>query len=96
MLVTGSILYKFKRKKQDTPSIVRVFPNPSNGIINIETTSKYGSIQIFNLNGQVQKTIPIQDIQTQIDLVDLINGNYFAQLSNDGMQSKAVQFIITK
>ena len=96
LLVTGSIVYKFIRKKQDTPSIVRVFPNPSNGIVNIETTSNTGSIQIFNLNGQLQKTIPIQDIQTQIDLIDLTNGNYFAQHSNDGMQSKAVQFIITK
>jgi hypothetical protein len=96
LLVTGSIVYKFNRKKQDTPSIVRVFPNPSNGIVNIETSSNNGSIQIFNLNGQLQKTIPIQDIQTQIDLMDLTNGNYFAQHSNDGMQSKAVQFIITK
>jgi Ca-activated chloride channel family protein len=96
LLVTGSIVYKFNRKKQDTPSIVRVFPNPSNGIVNIETSSNNGSIQIFNLNGQLQKTIPIQDIQTQIDLMDLTNGNYFAQHSNDGMQSKAVQFIISK
>jgi ABC-type uncharacterized transport system permease subunit len=96
LLVTGSIVYKFKRKKQETPSIVRVFPNPSNGIVNIETTINTGSIQIFNLNGQLEKTIPIQDIQTQIDLMDLTNGNYFAQHSNDGMQSKVVQFIITK
>jgi Ca-activated chloride channel family protein len=96
LLVTGSIVYKFKRKKQDTPSIVRVFPNPSNGIVNIETTCNTGSIQIFNLNGQVQKTILIQDIQTQIDLMDLTNGNYFAQHSNNGMQSKAVQFILAK
>jgi Ca-activated chloride channel family protein len=96
LLVTGSIVYKFKRKKSDSPSVVRVFPNPSNGIVNIETTSNSGFIQIFNLNGQLQKTIPIQDIQTQIDLMDLTNGNYFAQHSNNGVQSKAVQFIITK
>ena len=96
LLVSGSIVYKFKREKQNTPSIVRVFPNPSNGIINIETTSNNGSIQIFNLNGQVQKIIPIQDIQTQIDLMDLTNGNYFAQHSNNGVQSKAVQFILAK
>jgi Ca-activated chloride channel family protein len=96
LLVTGSILYKYKRKKSDNPSIVRVFPNPSNGIINIETTNNNGSIQIFNLSGQLQKTIPIQDIQTQINLMDLTNGNYFAQLSCDGIQSKGVQFIISK
>ena len=42
------------------------------------------------------KTISIQDIQTQIDLMDLSNGNYFAKLSCNGTQSKSVQFIISK
>ena len=32
----------------------------------------------------------------KIDLMDLTNGNYFVQHSNNGVQSKAVQFIITK
>ena len=42
------------------------------------------------------KTISIVDVQTQIDLMDLSNGNYFAQLSCNGTQSKSVQFIISK
>lgn len=54
-----------------------IYPNPSNGIFQIELNSDQGSIQIYNIMGiLVHEQIPQGKIN-QIDLKDLSPGAYF-------------------
>ena len=92
----GTLLY-YRRKKKNTntqPVINKVFPNPSNGIINIDFISNNGQLHIINLYGTTIKTINLQSTDKQFNLTAIPKGNYIAQIQAGNQQSNAVQFIL--
>ncbi len=96
LLTAGALLFYYRRKKQNEnqPVIKKIFPNPSDGNINLDYQSGAGQLQILNQNGQVEKTIEIDGTQTQFDLTDLQVGNYIAVIQVSGQQSNACKFIV--
>lgn len=72
-------------------SIFRVYPNPTNSIINILLESneiKSGELCIYNINGRLMKYIPITGIQQTLsaDISSLSPGLYFACLTSDNQR----------
>jgi len=65
-------------------SNVRVYPNPSKGVINVEvknTNETLKEVQLYNLNGQVLKTYRIDNgYTTQILFSDYSNGVYYLDI----------------
>lgn len=61
---------------------MRVFPNPSNGNITIETESNTQSFQIFTLTGKLLKTGSLSSHSTQVDLSELSSGVYLIQVGH--------------
>jgi Ca-activated chloride channel family protein len=98
LITTGTLLFYFQRRKRNInqPNIKKLFPNPTDGNINLDYESGTGQLQIMNLSGHVVKTIEINGTQTQFDLTDLQAGNYFAVIQADGQQSNAVKFIVQR
>jgi len=86
--------YVSKRRDKKEPIIKKLFPNPTNGIINLAYESDEGIFQILDLNGMPAKSFNIDGKQTQFDLSDLPDGIYFATIISNEMQSKSVKFII--
>ena len=98
LITTGTLFFYFQRRNRNKnqPNIKKLFPNPTDGNINLDYESGTGQLQIMNLSGQVVKTIEINGTQTQFDLTDLQAGNYFAVIQANGQQSNAIKFIMQR
>ncbi len=68
-----SVISKIKEIK-NTASI-RIYPNPSRGIINIETHANY-ELTVYNIIGYPLYMTDLTQNTTQIDLTNLSNGTY--------------------
>lgn len=96
LITAGIILFYYRRKKKNQPKIKKLFPNPSNGNINLDFVSGRGQLQIINLSGEVAKTIEMSGSETQFDLSDLQDGNYVAVIHSEGQQSNGMKFILQR
>jgi hypothetical protein len=57
---------------------VKLYPNPANDILNIETTLELKSIEIFNIQGQKV----LESNQKQINVSNLSNGMYMVKIQD--------------
>lgn len=62
---------------------VSIFPNPTNGVLNIDSQLEVTSIQIFNLNGKNVYSIVNFDSKNSIDLSELDNGFYIIKINSE-------------
>ena len=63
---------------------IKLFPNPSLQNVNVSWKSKLltGLVQLLDLNGQVAKSLEVQNTaQTKIDVSDIQNGVYYIKVS---------------
>ncbi|MBP6455573.1 MAG: T9SS type A sorting domain-containing protein [Chitinophagaceae bacterium] len=71
-----------------------IFPNPTNGIIHIQSITKYKlritDLQILNLQGQV---LLQESNNNEVDISSLSNGVYFLQLTNERMEKLVYKVI---
>ncbi|HXB41138.1 MAG TPA: T9SS type A sorting domain-containing protein [Bacteroidia bacterium] len=65
---------------------VNIYPNPSQGILNIEMPASIArtSFHLTNVMGQLVKSGELQNGQTQTNLSDLDNGIYFIEITEKG------------
>ena len=54
-----------------------IYPNPSNGIINIYSAERINTIKIYNVIGNLVKIKNIYNNQSTLNIENLINGIYF-------------------
>jgi hypothetical protein len=75
--------------EESTSLQMRIFPNPTSGLVQINTNSNLigGKLQILDLQGRLLKQETITSTQSQIDLSHLSKGVYQVVLSNDENQS---------
>jgi len=77
----------------NTPIEMKVYPNPSNGLVNIFLDLDYEgdqSIRVLDLSGRTINEIKFTDAKNQIfqtDLTKLSNGMYLIQYSNPNISS---------
>jgi uncharacterized repeat protein (TIGR01451 family) len=72
----------------------KIYPNPTNNILNIETkkTIEVTSINIYNTLGQVVLVIPNAQQTKSVDVSSLKTGNYFLKINSD-KGSSSVKFV---
>lgn len=80
--------------------ISQAFPNPSTGLFNftIETSASVVSAGIFNLNGDLVNTQPVNVISgnLSLDLSSLPNGVYFCRFTGENMIYQERRIVIAK
>ncbi len=59
---------------------INVYPNPTDGLINLETVYNIEKIQVLSVLGQVEKNFKFNARNENIDLMDLPGGNYFLKI----------------
>jgi Ca-activated chloride channel family protein len=96
LISAGTILFFLLKRKRHSkqPVINNLFPNPSDGNINLDFISESGKLFIIDINGQVIKVIEISATQTQFDLTDLKSGFYLCYIQSAGQQSNTVKFSV--
>jgi hypothetical protein len=71
---------------------VVVAPNPTNGIVNIESKNNIKSIELYDVQGRILQTIVENNITSKIDISTKENGIYFLKINTD-YGSKAVKIM---
>lgn len=66
---------------------VKIFPNPVNDILNIQSNMLIDKIEVFNLLGQSVKTLSIGSSTNIVDVSTLGKGIYLMQISINGKTS---------
>ena len=60
-----------------------VYPNPTTGLIAIESEGPLSKLVVFNTLGQVVKSVQnINSLKTMLDLSDLEGGVYFIKIND--------------
>jgi hypothetical protein len=72
----------------------KIYPNPANDILNIDTkqTIEVTSINIYNALGQIVLVIPNAQQTKSVDVSGLKTGNYFVKINSDKVSS-SVKFV---
>ncbi|MEX2483290.1 MAG: T9SS type A sorting domain-containing protein [Brumimicrobium sp.] len=83
--VVGIKVYKYRTisttsQKQEKSMDFQVFPNPSNGMVDIKSSSKNTQLKVVDVSGKTHFTTTING-NTKIDLSNLNSGLYFMQIT---------------
>jgi len=62
---------------------IKIYPNPTNGILNIDNIRNQASYRILNIIGQPVKTGSLKEETNNIDVYDLANGIYLLEIIDD-------------
>ena len=79
--------------KNSEDSKFSIYPNPSQGIFNIENLSKSVSINVLNAYG---KLLPIELNDTKLDLSNQPNGIYFIKIQDSNGDFSSKKIILNK
>lgn len=65
-------------------SSLKIYPNPSNGIIFIENENAeaLGNVYVFDVNGKILQTFNNTSYKIQINLTNFVSGIYFIKVKN--------------
>lgn len=75
--------------------IMSVYPNPSSSELNIEVRdSQVTMLKVFDLQGRMIKSIPIQSGQSEYQIENLIPGNYYISAFNNHERIEVIRFVI--
>ncbi|MFA7688397.1 MAG: T9SS type A sorting domain-containing protein, partial [Moheibacter sp.] len=58
---------------------ITLYPNPTTGIINLQTQQKVNSVSVYNLMGQ-KVSYSLNKEKTSIDISNLSGGIYFVEV----------------
>ena len=89
-LITNATLWLAEKsvgvENVNNESLVHIYPNPTNGNLNIEFSSAkitYTNIILYDITGHVLETINVNEKQVSIDTKNYSKGLYFIELSNE-------------
>ena len=69
-------------------STAKVYPNPANGQVRIESANGIESVMVYNMMGVLVETIPANSMMLNVDLSQYSNGTYFFNIrQSDGTVS---------
>ena len=58
-----------------------IYPNPSNGIINVQSTERINNVNVYNMIGNLVLVRNISNTQSTLNIENLTNGIYFMELN---------------
>ena len=76
----------------DPNTAIKVYPNPTNGILNIDTNNiLLEKVECYDVLGRLELTKDFNSDAIQVDLTDLNAGNYLIKLfTAEGIQNMKV------
>ncbi|MEZ4888636.1 MAG: CARDB domain-containing protein [Chitinophagales bacterium] len=78
----------------ESTSDSKVYPNPTTGLLTIDQLEIGGTIDVFNLSGQLQQSIPIDKSSMTVDLEELPKGTYLVKYTKGQViETKKVELV---
>jgi len=60
-------------------SFIQLFPNPGNEILNLKSDKQISEVEVFNMQGQIVKSLNTQNKEVSVIISELQNGLYFVK-----------------
>jgi hypothetical protein len=70
-----------------------VYPNPSNGVVAVNSSNMISKITVINVLGEVVKSITADSKQVIVDLTDLKSNVYFLQITDAKNQTSIKKIV---
>ncbi len=71
----------------------KLYPNPSNGLVLIESKMALKNVQAYNLTGQLLYSSQLHDLNTTVDISSFATGTYFFKIQFENNQSATVKVL---
>jgi len=72
---------------------LKLYPNPAQSVVNIESESKFQRIQICDLRGALLENYFVNDTKATIDMSGYANGIYIIKVNRDGQKTEYLRLI---
>lgn len=89
ILTSNNLIQNLPKPLPNNKSLNTVYPNPTNGIININSLNSINHISIYNMAGKLVYNTKSTD--NQFDLGFLPSGRYILELNNELTQTISIQ-----
>ncbi|MGJ8684145.1 MAG: choice-of-anchor J domain-containing protein [Nonlabens sp.] len=73
---------------------LQIYPNPSNGLVNVKSSITIDNVTITNLLGQQLKTIEVSSNNVVVDMTEFATGIYLLEIDSNG--NKITERVIMK
>lgn len=67
----------------ETDNSIKIYPNPSNAVVNVKSNFNIKSIQLYDVQGRILQTNIIEDNTTSLDITSKAKGIYFLKVITD-------------
>jgi Ca-activated chloride channel family protein len=96
LLGLGVLLLYFRKKRKNKRSLIihKLYPNPTNGEINLDFSGNADQLNVINIEGRTEKVVSIDPASNHFDLSDLPDGVFIAILQKGSDTSNSVKFIV--
>ncbi|GEM_PF-5681035 len=98
----NTVLYKVSEESENQTlegveemSLVSVYPNPTNDVLNISTTTEMGRLELLNVSGAVvaQENISAENQTVRLDLVHQSAGLYFLRFTTQSGRVEVMKVV---
>ncbi|MEQ9286702.1 MAG: M60 family peptidase N-terminal accessory domain-containing protein [Cyclobacteriaceae bacterium] len=82
--------------KDEIAKSVKVYPNPTTGLLHLDLNARYGevTIEVFNVSGQLKKSRKyLATKKIELDMSDQVSGIYFVHLRTLGSIDQIIKII---
>ncbi|MEY4937934.1 MAG: hypothetical protein RIS64_4293, partial [Bacteroidota bacterium] len=73
-------------KKIPPPPFIKVYPNPSSGIVTVESDKSVGMIRVYDAIGRLLLNQDASDLRTDLDLTPFASGWYVVRIGNQSFK----------
>jgi hypothetical protein len=73
--------------------LFEVYPNPSNGVVKVNSSNMISKITVINVLGEIVKSITADSKQVTVDLTDLKSNVYFLQITDANNQTSIKKIV---
>lgn len=67
----------------ETDNSIKIYPNPSNAVVNVKSNFNIKSIQLYDVQGRILQTNIIEENTTSLDITSKAKGIYFLKVITD-------------
>ncbi len=82
--LTNSIPGSFLATDEVEMAQTSVYPNPTTGIIHIDSKDRIESAEIYNMEGRLLKSVKLKGNRSEIDITEFEDGVYLLRTMNNG------------
>ena len=94
VVAAGAIVYTIRRRKDDQPKILSVYPNPATERFTVDMSTTDADVVLFNTSGIEVSRTDLRASSLTVDVGHLPRGTYVVVLETSTARSKGIKLVL--